>query len=162
MEEVAFAPVVEAAASRAAVAWSSSTTSTAPLIVVFVVVSEMMSRAGEGGGDGSTQNAHERHLHRSQWNRAYLAWQNGKHLAAAESPLILLPLAPVGERRGAASARAFALARALALAVALGRGRGRGEDKNEEQRAEKKAHGWLQSAAPRSQTAWRRNEHFHF
>lgn len=38
-------------------------------------------------GDARGQKVHERHLHLSQWNLAYLAEQNGKHLAVAESPL---------------------------------------------------------------------------
>ena len=46
-----------------------------------------------GGGDetaavtGAAQKSHARHLHRSQWKRANLVWQKGKHLATAASPL---------------------------------------------------------------------------
>ena len=50
---------------------------------------EVTAGGGLGGlgGGARAQKEHDRHLQRSQWKRANLAWQNGKHLASIESPL---------------------------------------------------------------------------
>lgn len=54
---------------------------------VLVVAAGVVASRLALGGVVRGQKAQLRHLHRSQWKRANLAWQNSKHLASLESPL---------------------------------------------------------------------------